>query len=85
MVKYIGSSRPPAGGSGFLQGIALETVLLTMNKGYVYFLTNYRRTTIYIGVTNNIHSRVWKHKLGEGSLCTSKYRLTIPNICGKIR
>ena len=59
-----------------------------MNKGYVYFLTNYRRTTIYIGFTNNIHSRVRKHKLGEGSLCTSKYKLTIPiyaeeydNIC----
>ncbi|OAN64402.1 endonuclease [Balneola sp. EhC07] len=48
-----------------------------MNKGYVYFLTNYRRTPIYIGVTNNIHSRVWKHKLGEGSLFTSKYKLTI--------
>ncbi len=48
-----------------------------MNKGYVYFLTNYRRTTIYIGVTNNIHSRVWKHKLREGSLFTSKYKLTI--------
>ncbi|HCI70334.1 MAG: endonuclease [Bacteroidetes bacterium] len=25
-----------------------------MNKGYVYFLTTYRRTTNYIGVTNNI-------------------------------
>ena len=48
-----------------------------MNKGYVYFLTNYLRTTVYIGVTNNIHSRVWKHKLGEGSLFTSKYKLTI--------
>jgi len=48
-----------------------------MNKGYVYFLTNYRRSTIYIGVTNNIHSRVWKHKFGEGSLFTSKYKLTI--------
>ncbi|MEP6361442.1 MAG: GIY-YIG nuclease family protein [Balneola sp.] len=57
--------------------MALETVLLTMNKGYVFFLTNYRRTTIYIGVTNNIHSRVWKHKLGECSLFTSKYKLTI--------
>ncbi|MEP2446262.1 MAG: GIY-YIG nuclease family protein [Balneola sp.] len=48
-----------------------------MNKGYVYFLTNYRRTTIYIRVTNNIHSRVWKYKLGKGSLFTSKYKLTI--------
>ncbi len=52
-------------------------VLLTMNRGYVYFLTNFRRTTIYIGVTNDINSRVWKHKLGEGSLFTSKYKLTI--------
>ena len=34
-----------------------------MNRGYVYFLTNFRRTTLYIGVTNNINSRVWKHKL----------------------
>ncbi|MEP1151849.1 MAG: GIY-YIG nuclease family protein [Balneola sp.] len=48
-----------------------------MNKGYVYFLTNYRRTTMYIGVTNNINSRVWKHKLGERPLFTSKYKLTI--------
>ncbi|MFY0696236.1 MAG: GIY-YIG nuclease family protein [Balneola sp.] len=48
-----------------------------MNKGYVYFLTNYRRTAIYIGVTNSVHSRVWKHKLGEGFLFTSKYKLTI--------
>jgi len=62
-----------------------------MNKGYVYFLTNYRRTTIYIGVTNDIYSRVWKHKLGEGSLFTSKYKLTIlvyaeeyDNICDAI-
>ncbi len=48
-----------------------------MNRGYVYFLTNFRRTTIYIGVTNDINSRVWRHKLGEGSLFTSKYKLTI--------
>ncbi|MBO6573573.1 GIY-YIG nuclease family protein [bacterium] len=48
-----------------------------MCKGYVYFLTNFRRSTIYIGVTNDISSRVWKHKLGKGSLFTSKYKLTI--------
>lgn len=48
-----------------------------MNKGYVYFLTNFRRSTIYIGVSNDISSRVWKHKLGKGSLFTSKYKLTV--------
>lgn len=48
-----------------------------MKRGYVYFLTNFRRTTIYIGVTNDINSRVWRHKRGEGSLFTSKYKLTI--------
>tara|TARA_R110002096_G_scaffold87831_3_gene201458 strand:+ start:10514 stop:10804 length:291 start_codon:yes stop_codon:yes gene_type:complete len=48
-----------------------------MSKGYVYFLTNYRRTVLYIGVTSTINSRVWKHKLGEGSIFTSKYKLTV--------
>ena len=48
-----------------------------MNRGYVYFLTNYRRTTVYIGVTNDITSGVWTHKLGKGSLFTSRYKLTI--------
>ena len=48
-----------------------------MNKGYVYFLTNFRRSTIYIGVTNDINSRVWRHKLGKGSIFTAKYKLTI--------
>lgn len=48
-----------------------------MNRGFVYFLTNFRRTTLYIGVTNDITFRVWGHKLGEGSLFTSTYKLTI--------
>lgn len=48
-----------------------------MNKGYVYFLTNFQRTTLYIGVTNNISLRVWNHKEGKGSKFTSKYKLTV--------
>ncbi len=48
-----------------------------MNKGYVYFLTNFQRTTLYIGVTINLSSRVWNHKEGKGSEFTSKYNLTI--------
>ncbi len=48
-----------------------------MSKGYVYFLTNFQRTTLYIGVTNDISRRVWNHKEGKGSEFTSKYKLTI--------
>lgn len=48
-----------------------------MTKGHVYFLTNFQRTTLYIGVTNDISSRVWNHKEGKGSGFTSKYNLTI--------
>ena len=48
-----------------------------MSKGYVYFLTNFQRSTLYIGVTNDISRRVWNHKEGKGSKFTSKYKLTI--------
>ena len=46
-----------------------------MRKGYVYILSNKRRTTLYIGVTNNISKRVWEHKIGKGGAFTSKYKL----------
>ncbi|MCG8372003.1 MAG: GIY-YIG nuclease family protein [Balneolales bacterium] len=48
-----------------------------MSKGYIYFLTNFKRTVLYIGVTSCLTSRVWQHKGGEGSEFTSKYKLTI--------
>lgn len=31
-------------------------------KGYVYILTNSRRTVLYVGVTSELDRRVWKHK-----------------------
>ena len=41
----------------------------------VYIMTNKPRGVLYIGVTNNLESRVWKHK---NELCkgfTQKYKL----------
>lgn len=48
-----------------------------MTKGYVYLLTNYQRTTLYIGVTSNLSARIWDHKQGRGSKFTTRYKLTI--------
>jgi putative endonuclease len=46
-----------------------------MKTGYVYILSNYARTTLYIGVTNNITRRIVQHRLGIGSQFTSNYKL----------
>jgi putative endonuclease len=41
---------------------------------YVYMMTNFTRSVLYIGVTNDIRLRVAQHKNGEGSIFTSKYK-----------
>jgi len=47
-----------------------------MNKKmYVYIMTNLHRTTLYVGVTNDLLTRVCQHKLGNKSSFTSKYKL----------
>jgi putative endonuclease len=57
--------------------MVVESVLLIMSKGYVYFRTNFQRTTLYIGFTSNLARRIWEHKQGKGSEFTSKYKLAI--------
>ncbi len=47
-----------------------------MKQGYVYILSNHRRTTFYTGVTNNLLRRVQEHREGGGSAFTQKYKLT---------
>ena len=48
-----------------------------MNPGYVYIMTNRRRTVLYAGVTNNLQRRVAEHKAGYGSAFTSQYKCDI--------
>jgi len=43
--------------------------------GYVYIITNSNRTTIYVGVTNDIKRRMYEHKFEVGSKFTHKYEL----------
>ena len=45
-------------------------------KYYVYILTNYRNTVLYIGVTNSLNRRTFEHRKGiETAAFTKKYRL----------
>ena len=42
---------------------------------YVYILASRRYGTLYIGVTNNLSSRIELHRLGLGSEFVKKYRV----------
>lgn len=39
----------------------------------VYIVSNYLRTVLYIGVTNNLVRRIAEHKSGKGSGFTARY------------
>ncbi len=42
---------------------------------WVYILTNKHRTTLYIGITNNINRRLYEHRYGEVEGFTKRYHL----------
>ena len=44
-----------------------------MRSYYVHILTNYTRSVLYIGVTNNLERRLQEHRLGEVDGFTRRY------------
>jgi putative endonuclease len=55
--------------------LSLSQHLQKMKQGYVYILSNFSRTTFYIGVTSNLEYRIAEHRNGTASAFTSKYKL----------
>lgn len=46
-----------------------------MKGGFVYIMSNTKRTTFYIGVTSSLKDRISDHKNGIGAEFTTKYKL----------
>lgn len=48
---------------------------MIIKRGFVYIMSNKNRTTLYVGVTNNIERRVLEHKSGINPGFTKRYNL----------
>ena len=52
-------------------GIYTKRIMVYNNRQYyVYTLTNYQKTVLYTGVTNNLEQRIIEHYLGKGNVKT---------------
>ena len=43
---------------------------------WVYMLASQRNGTLYVGVTNDLARRIWRHRAGRGSQFSAKYKVT---------
>ena len=41
--------------------------------GYVYIVSNYTRSVLYIGVTSDLYARIYQHRNDDGSIFTKRY------------
>ena len=48
-----------------------------MPQGHVYILASKRNGTLYIGVTNNLASRIHAHRERRGSIFAKKYHVNM--------
>ncbi len=46
------------------------------NQYFVYIVTNKRKTTLYAGMANDLHRRMYEHKNGLTKGFTKRYNLT---------
>ena len=53
----------------------MEESLKMEKKGFVYILTNKKKTTLYVGVTSNLERRINEHKSHLIKGFTHKYNL----------
>ena|SRR6266498_2654773 len=55
--------------TGIKHSYAIKMFLST-KQYYVYILTNYKKTVLYTGVTNNLAQRIVEHYLDKGNIKT---------------
>ena len=52
-----------------------SSVVMRDHDYWVYILTSKHRTTLYIGMTNDLELRLWEHRWGEGAGFAKRYHL----------
>jgi putative endonuclease len=47
-----------------------------MHCAWVYILTNKNHSVLYVGITNNLQTRIWEHKTKQNPKCfTARYNI----------